>query len=90
MGRFLITNRVSLKPIVLRCSRQDGLSGSTRALEIGEWLTSRPGRITPGIYLRCPLKRRLEGRRVGLDVLGEDRNLGIRTPDRPARSLVAT
>ena len=51
----------------------------------GEWLTSRPGRITPVKEHRYPLKRRLDGTQRRSARLAEEKSLaatGIWTPNR--------
>jgi hypothetical protein len=61
------------------------------AIDWGEWLNSRPGRLISGKGNRCPLN----GRRCGLQNLserfGEESNIiplpRFETPDRPTRRL---
>jgi len=62
----------------------------TAALEGGEWSAARPGRTLPPGKTRYPLYRRLGGPQGRS---GQAKNLvptGIRSPDRPDRSSVAT
>jgi len=47
----------------------------TLARDGGEWLTSRPGRLTHGKETRYPLNWRLGGPRPGMDVLEETKSL---------------
>jgi len=59
----------------------------------GEWLASRPGRFTPDKERRYPLNRRLGGPQSRFRGFVKRYKFlvptGIRTPNRPARSLVA-
>jgi hypothetical protein len=62
----------------------------TSALDVGGWLTSRPGRFTPRKQTRYPLYRRLGETPgpfwTGAEILAP---MGIRPLDRRARSSVA-
>jgi hypothetical protein len=61
----------------------------TSSLAGSEWLTSRPDRFTPRKQPRSPFNRRLGGSQSWSGCFGEKSfaSTGIRTPDRPARSL---
>jgi hypothetical protein len=63
---------------------------STSALHGGGWSASRSGRFIPGKETQYALRWRLVGPMAGLHVFGDENiAIGIRTPVRPASSLVA-
>lgn len=62
----------------------------TPALYGSIWLTSRPGRFIPGTEPLYPLNTKRVDPGAGVDVLEKRKtSCPFRTPDRPARSLVA-
>ena len=63
---------------------------SSSALDVGGWSTPHPGRFTPRERPGTQCTGGWVGPRVGVDECGKYCPIGIRSPDRPARSAVAT